>query len=104
MPRWSGSDRRSRLPDDWNEIRRQVLVRDGYRCKNTFRSGRRCNRPASDCDHIRPGDDHSPRNLQALCEECHRRKSSREGAAAVNKKRQEIRAKYRRSDKHPGYV
>lgn len=104
MPSWKGSNRRQRLPENWSEIRRKVLVRDGFRCTNTFASGKRCNRPATDCDHVRPGDDHSPSNLQAMCEECHRRKSSREGADALNKKRQEIRAKYRRPDKHPGFV
>jgi len=43
-------------------------------------------------------------NLQALCSDCHKVKSSQEGAAALKKRRQEIRAKYRRSGKHPGFV
>jgi len=61
---WQGSDRKGRLPADWRRIRLVVLRRDRWTC-------RRCGRPANQVDHIVPGDDHRPANLQALCKSCH---------------------------------
>jgi len=72
---WSGSNRRAELPKDWGRRRRRVLRRDGYRC-------RRCGKPATDVDHVVPGDDHSDGNLQALCSDCHDAKTLEEAAAA----------------------
>lgn len=79
---WSTSDRRSRLPSDWAERRRRVMVRDGWQCQWRFPWGGVCHAPANQCDHIDPkgGDDES--NLRALCEKHHAWKSSREGNAA----------------------
>lgn len=68
---WSTSDRRSRLPKDWERIRRIVLRRDGGRCQS-------CGALANQVDHVTAGDDHSPSNLQALCEPCHQRKTNAE--------------------------
>ncbi|KIZ17340.1 HNH endonuclease [Streptomyces natalensis ATCC 27448] len=96
---WHGSDRRSRLPADWQVRRLSVLKRDGFQCVAVLRdTGARCTAPATDVDHIVPDDDHAPANLQALCRWHHARKSSVEGAAArrrwVSKRRPEAR--------HPG--
>jgi len=104
MPRpWEGSDRRQRLPDNWDELRVETLRRAGGRCQ-WIEDGRRCTAPATDVDHKRPGDDHSPRNLQALCGPHHQRKSSREGAIALARKRRQIHQKFRRTERHPGEV
>lgn len=94
---WDSSDRRSRLPDDWDQIRRAVLRRDGRRCQ--IRSRLVCISYATDVDHIIPGDDHSSANLRAACEPCHREKSAREGVA----QRARLRAmKKRPPPRHPG--
>lgn len=79
---WVDSDRRSELPDNWyTELRPFVLQRDEYRCR--WREGSRvCGHHANQVDHITPGDDHRPENLQALCQHHHAVKSSREGNAA----------------------
>jgi len=103
MPAWEGSDRRSRLPDNWESLRRDVLERDGGRCR-WIEGGRRCNAPATDVDHIRPGDDHSPSNLRSLCGPHHQVKSSREGAFALARKRKQIRQRFRRNEQHPGVI
>lgn len=76
---WETSTRRSRLPEDWPKIRRQILDRDGRVCRLAYAG---CTKTASQVDHVVPGDDHSEGNLQAVCPHCHRTKSSREGAAA----------------------
>lgn len=81
MP-WTTSDRRERLPSDWPTRRQVVLRRDGWRCVATMRDGDRCTEVATDVDHVRPGDDHSLGNLQALCRWHHGRKSAREGVEA----------------------
>lgn len=78
---WKGSDRRERLPADWEARRRFVFERDGGQCTEQTRRGR-CKAPATDCDHVVPGDDHSYANLTSLCGPHHAEKSAREGAAA----------------------
>ncbi|MFJ9694959.1 HNH endonuclease [Kitasatospora sp. NPDC101183] len=81
---WTTSDRRERLPKDWaSRIRPRILRRDGGRCTAVFGDGRRCSAPATDVDHIIPGDDHSDDNLRALCGWCHAKKSAHEGGTAA---------------------
>jgi 5-methylcytosine-specific restriction endonuclease McrA len=95
---WQTSDRKSRLPSDWSTRRVRVLRRDGYRCQARDSTGQKCEAPANQCDHVKPGDDHSLDNLQALCSWHHGRKSSAEGAAA----RRPAVSRYRRPEAHPG--
>lgn len=78
---WSGSTRRRRLPKNWPIIRRRILERDGHRCTWHDHDGR-CTAPATDVDHVEPGDDHTAANLQSLCRAHHAAKSSCEGRAA----------------------
>jgi 5-methylcytosine-specific restriction endonuclease McrA len=79
---WAGSRRRAELPPRWaSEIRPAILDRDRYRCQWLTR-GHRCGKPATDVDHIRRGNDHSPGNLQSLCGQHHSAKTSAEGNAA----------------------
>lgn len=95
--RWAGSTRRDELPADWPAIRDAVLERDHHRCR-WFEGGRYCARWANQVDHIRPGSDHSPTNLQALCADHHAIKSSREGNAAPRVTR------WRPAERHPGLI
>lgn len=79
-PRWQGSTRKQRLPQDWNTRRLVVLKRDKGICYV-------CQLPGADTvDHVTPGDDHSLTNLKAIHQNvkpfCHRAKSSAEGHAA----------------------
>lgn len=102
MPGWQGSTRRSSLPSNWPELRRLVLERDGHRCVERFSDGTRCPDKATEVDHVRRGNDHGLSNLRSLCEWHHQQKSSREGAAALDKRRQDISQRFRRhSDRHP---
>lgn len=79
---WAGSNRRDELPPDWPQRRARILNREGHRCTATMSDGSRCTWPASDVDHIKPGNDHSDTNLRAICSWHHQRKSSAEGNAA----------------------
>lgn len=98
---WEGSDRKSRLPADWAKRVAQVKKRAGGRCEWRLKSGKRCPRPGTDCDHKRAGDDHSISNLQWLCGHHHGKKSSMEGRKA----RADRRAlRYRTPEPHPGRV
>ena len=53
----------------WAAVRRAVLERDGWRCRQCGRAGR------LEVDHLvalkRGGDPWVPNNLQALCRACH---------------------------------
>ncbi|MGZ2360741.1 HNH endonuclease [Streptomyces sp. 372A] len=104
MPYWSSSDRRSRLPKDWPQIRVRILRRDGHRCTARNDYGARCAEPATDVDHILPGDDHRESNLQSLCGWHHRVKSSQEGAAAQAAIRRRHNRRFRRTEEHPGLL
>jgi 5-methylcytosine-specific restriction protein A len=72
---WEGSTRRSRLPPGWEKIRKRILERDPICsiCGNAL---------STVCDHKVPGDDHTDENLQGICAECDKAKSSREGVEA----------------------
>lgn len=86
--RWQNSTRRSRLPENWRDIRITVLNRDQYACQWRMTAGGICGQYTTDVDHITPGDDHRLSNLQALCSWHHARKSAQEGheAQAAKKK------------------
>ncbi|WP_374205687.1 HNH endonuclease [Crossiella sp. S99.2] len=58
-------------------------------------------RLATEVDHIVPGDDHRPENLQSICSPCHRTKSAREGGQASAAQR--IPAQ-RPAVRHPGLI
>lgn len=103
MPGWSGSERREGLPPDWARIRRRILKRDEGRCTHT-EYGDRCPLPATDVDHIKPGNDHRDANLRSLCDGHHKTKSGREGAKAANAARRRNRQKFRRTERHPGLI
>lgn len=102
MPNWKGSNRRERLPSDWDRRRKKRLKYDGYRC--TYRNvyGERCKARATDVDHHERGDDHSHENLRSLCEWHHDRKSAQEGAEARAAKIEAKVKKFTHTEPHPG--
>lgn len=99
---WDSSDRRARLPANWNDLVRQVKERDQNRC--TWKlpaTGARCPRRGTDVDHRVPGDDHSLRNLQLLCHHHHERKTVREAWAGRQRRRGSTK---RAPEAHPGAI
>lgn len=96
--KWADSRRKHELPDDWPQRRAHVLQRDEHRCR-WREHGTVCGKHANQVDHIRPGNDHSFANLQALCSEHHALKSSREGTAARWQERMR-----RPAERHPGLI
>lgn len=90
----------SPLPDDWQQLRRLVFERDGYRCVMRMRDGSRCRDRATDCDHVNGDADHSLDNLQSLCAWHHRRKTAKQANAARNV--QGRMTERRPRAKHPG--
>jgi hypothetical protein len=103
MP-WETSRRRERLPADWQARRKRVLERCGYRCEWMITREERCPEKATDVDHIKPGDDHSFRNLRGLCSAHHARKSSSEGWWARKRLIEESKRKFQRQETHPAYL
>lgn len=101
---WETSDRRGRLPSNWDALRRKVLRRDKHACQVKLGPGRICGKHATEVDHDRRGDDHSLANLRAICSDCHSRKSSAEGNEARRRRRSEISQRFRRTEQHPGLL
>lgn len=102
---WETSDRRNELPSDWPKRRLECLEADGHRCVwpgrwAKKRGVKQCGEPATDVDHVRRGDDHSPGNLQSLCKWHHMWKTARESAAARAEQRKKLR--HPAPAKHPG--
>lgn len=94
------TNRKERLPPDWDARRAWVLERDGHRCVALLLDGTRCRARATDVDHIHRGDNHDPTNLQSLCEWHHDRKSAMEGVAA----RRPRERSQRPPERHPGLL
>lgn len=99
MP-WSTSDRRSRLPANWESIRRQVKARARGLCQAATHVDA-CDGTGTDADHITPGDDHRIENLQWLSSPCHDAKTNHETA-----QRNKLNAQLKRRpvQQHPGKV
>lgn len=93
---WQGSDRKARLPSNWQTIRAKVLARDPI-CKI-------CNtRPSTHCDHKQAKTDaHAEDKLQGVCAICHGLKSSTEGNEAQRANPKPGRK--RPPEQHPGLL
>ncbi|ALJ22060.1 hypothetical protein AOA12_20060 [Microbacterium sp. No. 7] len=100
---WSTSRRKSQLPPDWDTvIRPAILKRDRHRCQHIrYDTGQKCGAYANQVDHVNQqrNHDHSPSNLQSLCEYHHRVKSSAEGGRAAQKRRRTATKR-----RHPGLL
>lgn len=102
---WESSDRRARLPADWAKRRAAVLKRDGYQCTHVrWDTEQRCAEPATECDHVKPGDNHSYENLQSLCGYHHAQKTARESAQARARERYARPSRRRPDDDHPSVI
>ncbi|MFI7429266.1 HNH endonuclease [Micromonospora sp. NPDC049836] len=103
---WDTSNRASRLPANWKQIRERVLRRDNYACQwvKEDGSGKKCYEPADEVDHIVPGDNHAMTNLRALCHHHHAKKTGREGTAARVANMRRVDSRYRRTEQHPGML
>lgn len=92
---WHTSNRKARLPRDWeSRIRPHILKRDPQ-CKLRYHG---CTGKSTQVDHIIPNDDHSFKNLQGVCAHCHGIKSAREGRQAQLTRRQR---RFRSPEEHP---
>lgn len=99
--KWADSDRKSRLPSDWPALVALTKKRAKGQCQFIMPSRHRCPRKGTDVDHIHPGDDNRPQNLQLLCAAHHALKSSLEGQRAQAARR--IRG-LRQEETHPGTI
>jgi 5-methylcytosine-specific restriction endonuclease McrA len=97
MP-WATSDRRSRLPRNWQQIRATVRARAHGKCE-AEKHDPRCDGIGTDCDHIIPGDDHRIEALMWLSAPCHTAKTAAETAA---RNTSQAALKLRPTEPHPG--
>ena len=77
---WKDSIRGDYFPDNWKVLAEEVLGEANYVCQV---GGHRCTGIATEVDHIDGNrENHERENLQAICTDCHKEKSSREGVEA----------------------
>lgn len=93
---WHTSDRKKRLPANWEALRRQVGKRDGWLCQWRFSDGTYCGLPGNQIDHIIPSGSDDPSNLRCLCKAHHAIKSSSEGGRASQEELRALKARVRR--------
>lgn len=93
---WHKSDRKSRLPQNWEALRRVVGKRDDWTCQWRFSDGTICGLPGNQIDHIIPSGSDDPENLRCLCEAHHAIKSSREGGRAAQEELRALKERVRR--------
>lgn len=96
-PQWKGSDRKARLPDNWETLRQATAMLADGRCQ-WVEHGTRCVSPGTDCDHIIEGDDHSQHNLQWLCSPHHRKKTTADG------RKRAVKVREAHADRQRGWV
>lgn len=99
---WSGNsatNRKDELPDDWAQVRREILDRDGGRCVENLPSGTRCSNLATDVDHVGSKWDNSPANLRSLCGPHHAKKTAKDAAQEAARLR--ATPPRRKQQKHP---
>lgn len=117
---WTTSNRRQRLPKNWNQIRKQILQTTNGKCAGLAEPGwgtghwedgptgtpyagprwhhTNCTTLATDIDHIQRGDLNRPGNLQPLCHTCHAAKTTAEVRAIHAHK---TRMRTRPTPQHP---
>lgn len=64
----------NKYPDDWDKIRRQVFMRDNYRCQECGVHGDNAELHAHHQTPISEGGGHDINNLITLCQRCHNKK------------------------------
>ena len=98
MTGWEGSQRRDELPDNWPELRREVIRRARGQCEWRLpKTGKRCPRRGTDVDHF--GGKHDHTKLRLLCTEHHAKHTAKQAKEArIAFKRRGRRA----SEAHPG--
>lgn len=97
---WYKSNRKAEMPPDWEQRRKVVGDRDGWRCQWPRTRGI-CGAPANQCDHRLAPDDHRYEALWMLCRWHHTAKTQQESAAA----RRLLAEKGRHPvEKHPGLL
>lgn len=97
---WQTSTRRERLPRNWDQLRAHTRDRAGGRCEATAHHPD-CDGWGTDADHITPGDDHTPGNLQWLSPPCHQAKTAGE---AADRNRERAAQRRRPNEQHPGRI
>ena len=77
---WSKESRHKRgYGNEWDKIRKYVLVRDDRLCQVCLKKGRLT--PGNEVDHITPkatGGTDDEDNLQTICTACHKEKTIKE--------------------------
>lgn len=75
----------------WQYLRKVILIRDSGWCQPCLKIGRLS--LATEVDHITPkalGGEDEYDNLQAICKQCHMRKTAQEGGGARGKNENDV--------------
>lgn len=101
MP-WETSHRKSELPGNWAELRKQAKARAEGVCEWRDSRGVRCTRQGRELHHAGDKFDHDLVSLMWICTEHHKLETDAQGKAAQHAKY--IAAKKRPGEAHPGIL
>lgn len=96
---WDTSTRRTQLPSNWQDLRRQAKQRANGICEHKT-NGVRCTNPGKELHHTADNTDHRLEVLEWICRSCHRNETQRQSREAWNKRY--IEARKREPEAHPG--
>ena len=98
---WSSSNRRTQLPANWADLRRQAKARANSICEH-HTNGVRCTNTGTELHHTADNTDHRLEVLEWICRSCHRTETQRQARAAQTARY--TTARKRKAEAHPGQL
>lgn len=98
---WDTSHRRTQLPRNWEDLRRQARTRAHGICEHTT-NGTRCTHTGTELHHTGDNTDHRLETLEWICTNCHKQETQAQAQAA--RRATYIEARKRTPETHPGTI
>lgn len=98
---WNTSQRRTQLPPNWEDLRRQAKTRAHGICEH-HTNGQRCTNPGTELHHTGDNTDHRLETLEWICRDCHKAETQQQARAAQTAKY--TTARKRPPETHPGQL
>ena len=99
---WNTSHRKTELPHNWADLRKQARARADDICEWRDSNGTRCTSPGRELHHTGNKHDHALSSLMWICTAHHKAETDKQAKAAQHAKY--VTAKKRPREAHPGVL